>query len=222
MDLVSKAATYVDPKPASCASDKISKRWCLSIFFSNLSDHRESEMFIQIFLGRAKYLLSGDGCASHPQQGKAWRQRVEDSYYRASQRSLPTHLVDHPLLVSIKHSIGLVWRTRQNNIDRATRSSNSEPYTNLEACFIFLLFSDALTLPIVLRGIVWPVLRKTCLCLEDAEQWSLTATGTSADGTERGRSYAASIAPSISFPSSRMKAAQKAERYVHYVNYLPT
>ncbi len=123
---------------------------------------------------------------------------------------------------SIKRSIGLVWRTRQNNIDRATRSSNSEPYTNLEACFIVLLFSDALTLPIVLRGIVWPVLRKTCLCLEDAEQWSLTATGTSADGTERGRSYAASIAPSISFPSSRMKAAQKAERYVHYVNYLPT
>jgi hypothetical protein len=32
--------------------------------------------------------------------------------YRASQRWLPTHLVDHPLLVSIKRSIGLVWGTR--------------------------------------------------------------------------------------------------------------
>ncbi len=77
------------------------------------------------------------------------------------------------------------------------------------------LFSDALTFPIALRGIVWPVLKKMCLCLEDAEQWGLTATGTSTGGTEGGRSHASSIAPSMSFPSSRMTAAQKAERYVH-------
>ncbi len=45
------------------------------------------------------------------------------------------------VLVSIKRSIGLVWGTRQNNIDRATSSSNQEPYTNLDACFIvFFIF----------------------------------------------------------------------------------